>query len=87
MVVEIYLRDRVSSTRNAANPRHDPTRTASDRPTTDLRPPRAQRVEQATSETLVGGVHNVDTMSSRVVMVDPTKGLREFEFDAVLPER
>ena len=26
-------------------------------------------------------------MSSRVVMVDPTKGLREFEFDAVLPEK
>mmetsp|Transcript_20309 Transcript_20309/g.42340 ORF Transcript_20309/g.42340 Transcript_20309/m.42340 type:complete len:753 (+) Transcript_20309:60-2318(+) len=43
--------------------------------------------QQPPPENLVGGVHTVDAMSSRVVVVDPTKGLREFEFDAVLPEK
>ena len=33
---------------------------------------------------LVSGVHEIDPMNDRVVMVDPTKGLREFEFDAVV---
>jgi hypothetical protein len=35
-------------------------------------------------EHLVSGVHEIDPMNDRVVMVDPTKGLREFEFDAVV---
>ncbi|GMH63872.1 hypothetical protein TrST_g9268 [Triparma strigata] len=39
------------------------------------------------AETLRGGIHSVDAFSSKVVMVDPTKGLREFEFDSVLPDK
>ena len=33
------------------------------------------------------GVHSIDAMNGRVVMVDPTKGLREYEFDNVLREQ
>jgi len=35
-------------------------------------------------EHLVSGVHEIDPMNNRVVMVDPTKGLREFTFDTVV---
>jgi len=35
---------------------------------------------------LAGGVHSIDNENNRVFVVDPTKGLREFSFDRVLPD-
>lgn len=35
---------------------------------------------------LTGGVHSIDNEKNRVFVVDPTKGLREFSFDHVLPD-
>jgi len=34
---------------------------------------------------LSSGIHSVDDRQNRVVVIDPTKGLREFRFDNVLP--
>jgi len=41
--------------------------------------------EAPAKQHLSTGVHKIDNMNSRIVMVDPTKGLREFEFDSVVP--
>jgi len=35
---------------------------------------------------LTGGVHSIDNENNRLFVVDPTKGLREFSFDRVLPD-
>ena len=52
-----------------------------------------QRIDEAmtttprSSSSLGGGVHTIDSNSSRVILVDPIKGLREFAFDNVLPDK
>eukprot|EP00526_Cylindrotheca_closterium_P004944 CAMPEP_0113637410 /NCGR_PEP_ID=MMETSP0017_2-20120614/19581_1 /TAXON_ID=2856 /ORGANISM="Cylindrotheca closterium" /LENGTH=632 /DNA_ID=CAMNT_0000548435 /DNA_START=53 /DNA_END=1951 /DNA_ORIENTATION=+ /assembly_acc=CAM_ASM_000147 len=42
--------------------------------------------KEAGLPSLTGGVHSIDNENNRVFVVDPTKGLREFSFDHVLPD-
>eukprot|EP00980_Cylindrotheca_fusiformis_P028637 scaffold22620_cov131-Cylindrotheca_fusiformis.AAC.32 len=47
--------------------------------------PEADDNDEAPPPSLSGGVHAIDPIKSRLFVVDPTKGLREFSFDCVLP--
>lgn len=45
-----------------------------------------ENVDTLYDTTMTSGVKKIDAKSSRVVVVDPTKGLQEFQFDGVMNE-
>lgn len=45
-----------------------------------------KKEESVEVPTLRGGVHSIDTRNNSAILVDPTKGLRRFEFDNVVDE-
>lgn len=47
----------------------------------------AHATEAETIPRLNGGVHSIDNVNNRVIVVDPTKGLREFPLDNVMKDR
>ena len=47
----------------------------------------AQNSQDNASDLLTSGIKMIDSKNSRVVVVDPTTGLREFEFDCVIEEQ